>query len=69
MSWVQSQFWQGYQIFILTLFKSSFSGRVTFKQGDEQKVLYGVRGHAFRKLFENLPTVMAISVLFEQLLR
>ena len=43
-----------------------FSGRIILKHIENKKSSRGVRGHVPRKIFENLHTVMAILVLFEQ---
>ena len=49
-----------------------FSSVVFFRQilnkTENEKGSKGVRGHALRKIFENLHTVVAILVLFEQFL-
>ena len=45
-----------------------FSDKVVLKHIEYEKSFRGVRGHALRKIFKNLHTIVAILVLFEQFL-
>ena len=69
MSGAYSEFFSGRGHQISSLFQAQFfPGRVISNNLINKNDFRGVRGHATRKIVENLHTVMVILALFEQFL-